>query len=154
MNAKESSVSEAGKMFRVFGESVEVLVASENTRGSFSMIVQTSPPGGGPPPHRHKNEDEIFRVLEGEYELFDGKEWRKVPHDRHVYMLRGSTHTFRNCGTILGRMECIVVPGGLELYLEALSAFSMPQDAERVTEVSLEYGISFVTDLDKSVTPV
>lgn len=140
--------------FRVFGEAVDVLVPSEETGGSFSMIVQTSPPGGGPPPHRHEHEDEIFRVLEGEFELFDGEEWQKVPTGEYVYTLRGSTHTFRNCGSTDGRMQCIIVPGGLERYLEALSFCSMPQDAERVMQLSAQYGICFVMNEVPEAAPV
>lgn len=147
-------IARVSKTFRVFGEPVDVLVPSEDTGGSFSMIVQTSPPGGGPPPHTHENEDEIFRVLQGEFELFDGKDWHKVPEGEYVYTLRGSTHTFRNCGTTDGKMQCIIVPGGLERYLEELSRCSMPQDAERVMQISAQYGIRFVTNEVPEVAPV
>lgn len=58
------------KQFTVFGEVVDVLFSSSETGGSFSMVVQTCPPGGGPPPHIHEREDEIFLPLEGEFELF------------------------------------------------------------------------------------
>ena len=129
------------KTFRVFGEPVD-------------MIVQSSPPGGGPPPHRHDHEDEIFRVLEGEFELFDGEQWTRVPEGDYVYTLRGSVHTFRNCGNTTGRMQCIIVPGGLENYLEELSKLSMPEDAERVMAVSAQYGITFVTNEVPEVAPV
>lgn len=142
------------KTFRVFGEPVDVLVPTEDTKGSFSMIVQSSPPGGGPPPHRHDHEDEIFRVLEGEYELFDGERWTRVSVGETVYTLRGSVHTFRNCGTTEGRMQCIIVPGGLENYLEELSKLSMPGDAERVMAVSAQYGITFVTHEVPHAAPV
>lgn len=142
------------KTFPVFGEPVEVLVPSEDTRGAFSMIVQTSPPGGGPPPHRHDNEDELFRVLEGDFELFDGQQWHKVPEGEYVYTLRGSVHTFRNCGKTQGRMQCIIVPGGLERYLEELSKLQMPGDVEKVMQVSAQYGIRFVTDEAPQAAPV
>lgn len=142
------------KTFHVLGEFVEVLVQSEATHGSFSMIVQTSPPGGGPPPHKHSNEDEIFRVLEGDYELFDGARWTKIPVGEYVYTLRNSVHTFRNCGTSVGRMQCIIVPGGMEHYLEELSAYAMPQDAQRVMELSAQYGITFVANEPPDAAPV
>ncbi|QNI36119.1 cupin domain-containing protein [Edaphobacter albus] len=133
------------KAFKVFGENIEVLVTSEETQGTFSMIVQTSPPGGGPPPHMHRDEDEIFRVLQGEFELFDGTQWTKLQAGEYAYTLRGSVHTFRNCGTTEGKIQAIVIPGKLDRYLEAISPFNMPQDVERVLEISQDFGITFVT---------
>ena len=134
----------AVKSFKVFGEPVDVLIPSEATNGSFAQVVQTCPPGGGPPPHSHAKEDEIFRALEGDFELFDGKAWHKLPAGEYAYMLRGSVHTFRNCGITEGRMLCIVTPGGLDKYLEAISPLAVPQDMGRLLEISGAQGIAFV----------
>jgi uncharacterized cupin superfamily protein len=132
------------KTFKVFGETVEVLVTTEATSGSFCITVQTSPPGGGPPPHSHKNEDEIFTIIEGEYEIFDGRQWNKLPAGEHVQGLRNHVHTFRNSGKTMGKLLCIAVPGGLDHYLEAISPLELPRDLERLTEISDAHGIAFI----------
>ncbi|HEY8998121.1 MAG TPA: cupin domain-containing protein [Edaphobacter sp.] len=142
------------KTFRVFGEKVEILTTSESTKGSFCMLVQTSPPGGGPPPHVHAFEDEIFSVLEGEFELFDGREWSKVAPGQHVYTLRGQPHTFRNAGTTDGRILCIAVDGRLDEYLEAISPLEIPRDIERLMSISKEYGITFLAPEPPAAAPV
>ncbi|HEY0161064.1 MAG TPA: cupin domain-containing protein [Edaphobacter sp.] len=131
------------KQFLVFGEPVEVLVSSEQTHGSFCVVTQVSPPGGGPPPHIHEREDELFTVLEGDYEVFDGKEWHPLRKGESAFKLRGSLHTFRNCGTTDGKIHVVITPGSFDLYLEELSKLSMPPTIEEVVAVSTPYGISF-----------
>ncbi|MBS1821394.1 MAG: cupin domain-containing protein [Acidobacteria bacterium] len=131
------------KTFNVLGETVEILVTGESTNHSFCMLVQTSPPGGGPPPHSHKFEDEIFTVVEGEFELFDGKQWNKVPPGEQVHALRNQVHTFRNCGKTPGKIHCVAIDGRLDEYLEAISPLRLPEDMARLLEISSEYGITF-----------
>lgn len=135
----------ARKQFEVFGEPVDVLINTEESGGSFAMITQISPPGGGPPPHFHEREDELFTVIEGEYEIFDGKDWHPLNQGETAFVLRNQTHTFRNRGATDGKLQAIVVPGnGFEKYLEEISVLSMPQDAARLFEISDRYGIKFL----------
>ena len=61
---------ENGTVIQVFGEPIEILASSTATNHAFVIGLQTSPPGGGPPPHRHLGEDEIFTVVDGEFEIF------------------------------------------------------------------------------------
>jgi quercetin dioxygenase-like cupin family protein len=133
------------KSFKVFGERVEILVTGEMTGGLSMTAIQTSPPGGGPPPHSHKNEDETFYVVEGEYELLRDGVWVKAGLGEAFHSKRGSIHTFRNAGTTTGKMLIFVAPAGLEKYLEKLSAFSVPDDMSEVLTLSEEYGITFVS---------
>lgn len=131
------------KTFRVFGEPVEVLVSGEMTGGLSATIAQVSPPGGGPPPHHHTREDEVFVVMEGEYELLQNGAWHRVEVGRPIHGGRGSVHTFRNVGQTDGKMLIFITPAGLEKYLEEISVLSMPQDAGRLKEISDRYGITF-----------
>jgi quercetin dioxygenase-like cupin family protein len=131
------------KTFKVFGEPVEILVSGEMTGGLSTTLIQTSPPGGGPPPHSHVNEDETFYVLEGDYELLADGQWIKVAAGECAHALRGSFHTFRNAGTTTGRMLVFVAPGGLDKYLEELSAFRVPDDMAAILALSERYGIAF-----------
>ncbi len=133
----------AVKTFKVFGEPVEVLVPGELTGGRSTTTTQISPPGGGPPPHMHTNEDETFYVLEGEYEFLQDGAWRKVEPGRAIQAMRGSVHTFRNCGTTHGKMLVFISPSGLEKYLEEISVLSIPDDIEKLLAISERYGISF-----------
>jgi quercetin dioxygenase-like cupin family protein len=133
------------KSFAVFGEPVEILIASDATGGRSATMTQSSAPGGGPPPHSHENEDETFFVLEGEYDvLLNGVSHKLLPGDA-VHAMRGSIHTFRNVGGNVGKMLIHIVPGGLENYLEEISHFSVPEGMPQVLEISKRYGITFVS---------
>lgn len=45
---------------RIFGQEIYIKVTGGQTGGAWSMIEQTTPPGGGPPVHCHTREDEAF----------------------------------------------------------------------------------------------
>ena len=122
-----------------------MLVSGESTNGALTVITQTCKPGEGPPPHIQENDDEFFFVIEGEFELFDGKQWTKLPRHQCGCKLRGELHTFRNCGTTIGKILCVITPGGLDRYLEAISTLSIPNDLETLMNISGKFGIRFVT---------
>ena len=131
------------KSFKVFGESIDILTTAEMTDGLSCMLVQTSPPGGGPPPHSHKNEDETFFVLEGDFEIFSGGQWKKLPPGQAAQGARGAIHTFRNAGVGDGKILIVACPGGFEKYLEEISALSIPQDMRQLLAISDRYGVTF-----------
>jgi len=131
-------------VFNIFGEPVEILVTSKATNNSFCTGVQTSPPGGGPPPHKHAREDELFMLIEGDYEFFDGHEWSRVMKDEVNYSMRGNFYAFRNCGKTTGKFLFLTIPGGLDEYFETISPLTLPEDMERFTEISKHYGIEFM----------
>ena len=131
------------KSFPVLGDQVDMLVTQEMTGGSSATLVETSPPGGGPPPHQHRNEDETFFVIEGDYEFLVDGEWVKASAGDSFYRGRGTIHTFRNCGTTTGRILIFVQPGGFQSYLEEISPLSVPSDLGKLIEISNRYGITF-----------
>lgn len=131
------------KSFTVLGELVEILVDRQMANGAFTVLTQTSPPGGGPPPHSHSREDEIFTVLEGDFELFDGTRWHPLPRGESARGVRGGVHAFRNCGQSTGKVHIIASPAGFEEYLEEISPLTLPQDMDRLLQVSESYGITF-----------
>src|SRR5271169_1767370 len=131
------------KTFVIFGESIEILIPSELTAGRSTTLVQTSPPGGGPPPHSHRDEDETFRILEGDYEFLSNGEWRKVAPGETFHSQRGSVHTFRNVGTTTGRVLIFVTPAGIEEYFAEIAPLSVPADMPQILAISERFGISF-----------
>ena len=131
------------KTFKVFGERVDVLVDTVTSNGVSATVVQHVPPGGGPPPHSHKNEEETFTVLDGDFEILSEGKWNRLPTGEVAYSQRGSIHTFRNVGTTLGRVMVFITPGGFEKYLEEISPLSLPADLQQLLEISERYGISF-----------
>jgi len=128
----------------VFGEPIEILVPSAYTNYTGCVAVQTSLPGGGPPPHKHEREEETFVVLEGEYEFFDGQEWAPFKQGEVRYSLRGHYHAFRNTGAFPGRMLFTTNAGGLDEYFALISPLVMPEDQDRLVEISKHFGYVFL----------
>lgn len=132
------------KTFRVFGEEIEILIDGNTSKGTVTVLTQTSPPGGGPPLHSHTYEDETFTVLQGEFELFDGTSWQPLPKGQAFFAPRGGVHSFRNSGTTEGKMLIYASPAGMDDYLEQISPLSVPNDLEELKKISQRFGIQFV----------
>lgn len=133
------------KHFHVFGEPVEVVLSGEQTHGQLSVLRQTCGPGSGPPPHMHTEEDEVFSVVAGRFELLVNGTWTEVPSDGMLYAPRNHVHTFRNCGDAEGVIQIIATGDRFERFLQGLSGFTMPQDIQAVVDYSVSYGISYPT---------
>lgn len=130
------------KSFSVFGEQVDVLVNAEMSHGASALIVQTTPPGGGPPPHEHSREDETFTVLEGEFEVLDKGQWHSLLKGEFVFSPRGSVHTFRNVGSVPGRMAVFMAPAGFERFFEQVEGLSPPNDMSKIIEIAGKFGLT------------
>jgi quercetin dioxygenase-like cupin family protein len=129
------------KTLNVLGETMEILVDGSMTGGALAALVQTSPPGGGPPPHAHSREDEIFTVLEGDFEFLTNGESVKLSVGQPTFAPRGQVHSFRNAGTTEGKIHVILAPAGLERFFEKLARLTIPDDMPRIIELFAEYGL-------------
>lgn len=109
-----------GRKIHVVGDDITVKVSSLETDGAFAVFEARTLPLSGPPLHRHRDHDETFHILEGQYRFeVDGQEVYAAPGDV-VFAPRGSVHTFQNIATTPGRTMTVVVPGGLDLFFEEL----------------------------------
>jgi uncharacterized cupin superfamily protein len=133
-----------GTVIPVFGEAIEIVASSASTNYAFVIGVQTSPPGGGPPPHRHLGEDEMFTVIDGEYEFFDGTAWTMFRRGEVRYSLHGNYHGFRNIGNTNGRLLFMTNGAGLDEYFAEISPLKLPQDKERLNEISRFYRYEYL----------
>jgi quercetin dioxygenase-like cupin family protein len=131
------------KSFPLFVETIHILVDKQMSEGASTVIVTDVPPGGGPPPHTHTHEDEIFTALEGQFELLIEGQWIPAPVGVPMFGPRGGCHTFRNSGSTPGRLQIVAAPGGLEVFLEALSKLSPATQLPEMMELAARYGISF-----------
>jgi quercetin dioxygenase-like cupin family protein len=143
-----------GTVIHVFGEAIEIVASSTSTNYAFVIGVQTSPPGGGPPPHRHLGEDEVFTVIEGEFEFFDGTSWKPFHRGEVRYSLRGTYHGFRNVGQTKGVMMFTTNGGGLDEYFAEISSLELPKDMKRLQEISRIYRYEYLSpNSTKTVAP-
>lgn len=115
-----------------------VKARATNTEGRFTVIEATNPPDSGPPSHVHRNEDEAFFILEGEYSFHFGSEVVHATTGDFVLLPRGLAHRYR-VGASGGRVLMIFAPAGIDAYFEELASVLGDEAAE--DRVATKYGI-------------
>lgn len=95
--------------------------------------------------------DEVFYVLEGEYEFMRGGHTERVGPGSTVFVPKGTVHTFRNVGSSRARALAWVVPAGFEHFFEEVGepasdastppAPSDPPDLGHLIEVAQRYDL-------------
>jgi len=109
-----------GRQVHVLGSDLTIRISSRDTNGAFAVFEGRTPPLEGPPLHIHRDHDEWWYIVEGEYRFeVDGDEIY-ASAGATVFAPRGSRHTFQNVGSEAGWTIGTVVPGGLDLFFEDL----------------------------------
>lgn len=129
----------------ILGDSQTVKLTGKDTAGKFTIIENDNPPGVGIPMHVHENEDEVFRILEGEMEfVVDGKTSILKAGDT-IFLPRQVPHSFRVVGDKNAKTIITVVPSGIEEMFVQLSQLPAgPPEMDKVLEICNRFGISFL----------
>ena len=138
--------SDAGRQVNILGIPMLIRIHGRDTAGTLSAVESHDVPGGGPPPHLHQREDELFQILEGEYEFsVAGKKLIARKGDT-IFAPRGIPHTYRYLGTKPGRLLCVITPAGFEGFFEEIGAMTpqQQQDIPRVLEVAKKFGLEIL----------
>src|SRR5262249_15139809 len=112
---------EQAPAIKPFGLDMRVLLTTEATGGAISVLMAWHKPGEGPPDHVHFNQEEVFFVLEGSYELTVGGETRTAGPGAIVFIPRNVVHSFENVGDTTACMLDWSLPGGQDHYFNAIS---------------------------------
>ena len=135
-----------GQRVRAFGNEIEFMLSTEQTNGLLSLGLAVAPAGGGPPLHVHSREDELFIIVEGDYEVFADGTWTPAGPGSVVFLPRGQAHTFRVVGNTTGRHWTIATPSGFEqFFVKCSSAFPAagPPDRAKLATIAEEFGVTF-----------
>ena len=138
---------EQGQQQNILGDQQRVLLTGNDTGGSYALIEDFNPPGMGIPLHLHRNEDEMFYVVEGEVEFRIGNEISKASAGTTVHIPRDIPHAFTIIVEVSAKMLIMLIPAGLEKYFEELSQLPSDEapDMEKVVAISARYGIEFLS---------
>jgi quercetin dioxygenase-like cupin family protein len=98
------------------------LAETKDTNGAFLLMECALAPGTEPPPHVHSREDELFYVLEGEFDVYVGEEAFKVERGECIFLPKFTPHAFVIRSPRL-RVLALFTPAGLE---EAFRSMSSP----------------------------
>ena len=82
----------------VCGDNQTVKLSGKDSNNELLIIEQYDEPGIGIPMHIHKNEDEIFHILEGEMEVTIGNKTTILRKGDLAYCPRNIPHSFKTIG--------------------------------------------------------
>ncbi|MEG0916542.1 MAG: cupin domain-containing protein [Myroides sp.] len=107
-----------------------------NTDSDGKLLMGTTMPNslkykGGPPLHIHKEQDEIFFVVSGEFLIQLGQEIQLAKTGDAVFIPRGTPHTFANPHeNNPGSLISIHIPGSYEMeaYFKTIASGSFPEE--------------------------
>lgn len=135
-----------GAAWNVLGTEMTCKVSSDETDGEYSIMENTVAPLDGAPPHVHYNEDEIFYVVEGEFEMNCGGRIFTATKGSIAVLPRSVPHSFRNVGPTEGKVLVTITPGGFEKFFEEVSREvpTMPPDANKLKELGRKYNLEFL----------
>lgn len=135
-----------GAAWNVMGTQMFCKIRSEETGGAYSMLENIVAPQQGPPPHIHADEDEIFLVIEGEFEITCGERTFVARKGDVAVLPRRVPHAFRNIGEADGKLWVMITPGGFEKFFEEVSReiTTMPPDVEKIESIAGKHNLKFL----------
>ena len=129
-----------------FGLDVKVLLSTEATGGAISVLMGRIKPGEGPGDHVHFNQEEIFFIVEGTFELTVRGQTTTAGPGTTVFIPRNVVHRFKNIGDTTGCMLDWTLPGGQDHYFKAISELgaSGGLTGEKVMEINEQFDTKFL----------
>ena len=118
----ELLASGEGRPIRIGGDVLLVKALTGTTDGVTVLETVAKPGEPAPLDHVHHSYDEVFYVIEGEFEFRVGGRRVRAPAGSVVTAPRGSPHTFKNCGDGHGRVLIVGAPGRAAIMLEEIGA--------------------------------
>jgi mannose-6-phosphate isomerase-like protein (cupin superfamily) len=108
-----------GKAIPLPGATMVFKALSGRAAGDYIVGEFTAEAGfAGPRPHIHHKHEELFYVLEGEFDFFLGDRSVRLGPGSFIHVPPGVIHDFRNPGGRPARWLGIASPGGLDHYFE------------------------------------
>jgi quercetin dioxygenase-like cupin family protein len=101
----------------VAGGTYTILVSGADTAGRYTLIDMQVPPGSGPPPHRHDFE-ELFTILDGEFQVTFRGETLVATAGETVNVPANAPHVFKNATDRPARLLCLCSPAGQDEFFK------------------------------------
>ena len=117
---------------------IKCIISGEETGGSIAVFEEIVPPAWGPPRHTHREQIEIFHIIEGTIRFEVAGETFEKEAGAAAVVPAGAIHAFRNVGPDPARIHFEMIPAGRsEEAFERLAT----ETIEDVQAFSDEYGM-------------
>jgi mannose-6-phosphate isomerase-like protein (cupin superfamily) len=137
----KSNSSDVGPWYEgTRGERIAVRISSLETDGAYAVVESLAEPGCATPMHLHRNEEEHFVIVAGNYRIAIGEKIFEASAGAGITLPRGVPHSWRNLSSELGRHVVILTPGGFERCIQTIPN-SPP---EKLEEVAASFGCCIV----------
>lgn len=134
-----------GKAINCLGDNQLIKLTGKDTDGQFTAIYLDNPPNTKIPLHVHENEDEVYKVLEGEVEFTVGGKTTLLKSNDMIFLPRNIPHTWKVVGKINAKVDLAIFPAGLENMFEELSKLPTGKpDLQKVAAICGKYKVQFV----------
>lgn len=126
-----------------------------SSSGSMSVVEFTAPRGFGPPLHQHRDEDELFYVIDGEMTARFGGETLEAGTGSCFLLPAGKPHTFQIVSDVARLLTIAAKTGNPATFDRMVTALGVPTaepslpkpwpiDPEEVGRACAEHGIDIV----------
>lgn len=134
---------------------VTIRVSARDGTDGIAVLEHHAPFGDSPPLHIHRDEDEIFHILEGEVRYRVGEADRVAGPGETLLAPRGVPHTYR-VESLGGARMLTVTHGRFEAFVRAFarpaeggglpapSGPPTPEQADALAQACLRFGIELV----------
>ncbi len=133
----------------IAGGNYRLIISGEETNGNYAVFEMLVPPNSGPPPHSHPDTQEMFYILDGQFEFKTETGNQVVGEGGFVNIpFGGAIHCFKNSSNQFSKLLCTVVPAGLENYFKEIGQPVQKGQFLPIPENTLER-IAFIKTIDE-----
>jgi len=129
--------SEEGRRVIVGGDPFVIKVDGTATSGAYSL-VEVTVGLHGPPLHVHGNEDELWYILSGEFDIQIGDATVRAGPGSLAFGPRGIPHHYTKVGDAPGKLLEIFSPAGFERFFTEIDGLT---DVDRMRSIAGQYGM-------------
>ena len=120
-------------------------VSGKDTDGNFCFFEGDSDRKGGPPLHLHKEQDEVFYVVEGKFRFQVGDEKFDLGAGDCLFAPRKVPHAFVHLGDEKSKMITIFQPAGrMEAFFQEYGKFAARPSVEVMKKLFSDHGMEIV----------
>ena len=136
-----------GQALNVFDAKLTIKATTQETMGSYSLVEGTFQPGGfAPLPHVHREQEETFYVVKGQFDFRIGNGTVRGVEGSFLRVPRGTLHGFVNAGTSPATLIFVHSPGLDGFFLElGKLAESGPRDPAKLRSLMEAWGLDVPT---------